>query len=455
MTRGIKTIAIIVCLFLPLTQYFLNVFTSFKKVRFTQKKAAQRAEKPFKFCGRSIDLDNYKCLKAWHLDFFIYRQSICVFISFILMCVALFTLGHLVLDTQEPTKHSLSESTTYSICAVDFDFGIDTLGPAEMTLLASLSYLEDQFINESLAYFLGSENFEFVNLSESLPESGASFYHIKAVKETQPAVVNKNPVIENFVVIRGTATFEDAMQDMKLWSETSSLQIINVFIPLLVFWPISLTSYLVWVLSSLEGWIGGRVAMNDYLDQIFDYVDDMLPAWQTYVNNTMGTNISVKMIGHSLGGGLANLVASKEYGQYMDYDVLPRVTSFGVAPVGTTYSSRKFGFPWQAVSATETSVYAKRDIVPLVDSHTGLTDVIPCNEETIVECHSVLFTLCELWRQCLLPKNALRQKQKANFLNCMCCSGYDADFCSSNIIGGTVWSRSCVIIGNLNDEVWE
>lgn len=194
--------------------------------------------------------------------------------------------------------------------------------------------------------------------------------------------------------------------------------------------------------------------MHDYLDQVYDYVDDILPAWQTYTNNTDSNNISVKMIGHSLGGGLANLVASKEYGQYMHYNVPPRVTSFGVSPVGTTYSSKKFGFSWKAVSATETSVWAKRDIVPLVDYHTGLHDIIPCYEETIVQCHSVLFTLCELWRQCILPKNALRPMQKANLLNCMCCSEGGADFCYNNITGGAVWSRSCVIRANM-DEVWE
>jgi len=250
----------------------------------------------------------------------------------------------------------------------------------------------------------------------------------------------------NYVVIRGTTpSLGDALQDMQLWSEISSFQIINLIIPLLIFWPIDLTCNLVKTLSMLQGWIGGRVAMNDYFDEVFDYVSSILPSWQTYVLDTSANTDEVKVLGHSLGGGLANLVASKEYGQYMNYGVPPRTTSFGVSPVGTAYSSKKFGFNWKAVTATETSVWAERDIVPQVDRHQGLYEIIPCTQESFLRCHSVKTTLCQLWRQCALPTAALRQSQKTNFLNCMCCSEDGADYCAPRVSGGAVWNRSCVV----------
>merc|ERR1719427_1665725 len=127
----------------------------------------------------------------------------------------------------------------------------------------------------------------------------------------------------------------------------------------------------------------------------------------------------------------------------MNYNVPPRVTSFGVSPVGTAYSSYKFGFTWEAVTATETSVWAERDVVPMVDKHMGLYEIIPCTQTSFLQCHSVVTTLCQLWRQCTLPKAGLLQVEKENYLNCMCCQDEGTEFCAPNVTSGSYWDRSC------------
>jgi len=440
-TRGISKWAFAVCLILPVAQYVLNVLNSFREDIMDRNTQLHRSSIVHR---NSEDPEN--CCKYIRAKLFLHRKSISIVVGLIMMFSTAVEVCYLIFTT-EPVKLSLTKSTAYAVCNVNFPFGLDTLGPTEMTLLAELSYKKEGVTNQSLAYFLGSENFIWVDTNESFTDSEANFYHIKAVKKTPPSYDhNSGDVHENYVVIRGTTpSLGDALQDMTLWSEISSFQIINLIIPVLVFWPINLTCNLVRILSTLQGWIGGKVVMNNYLNEVSDYVNNILPPWQTYINDTTGNTDVVKMIGHSLGGGLANLVASKEYGQYMEKGVPPRTTSFGVSPVGTAYSSKKFGFGWEAVTATETSVWAARDIVPLVDRHMGLYEVIPCTQQSFLQCHSVLTTLCQLWRQCPLPTNGLRTEQKTNFLNCMCCSDKGAEYCTPSVNAGEVWNRSCAV----------
>jgi len=53
----------------------------------------------------------------------------------------------------------------------------------------------------------------------------------------------------------------------------------------------------------------------------------------------------VILFGQSFDGRFANLVGSKEYDQYIREKVPSKTTSLFVVPlVGTTYSSKKFGF---------------------------------------------------------------------------------------------------------------
>ena len=52
-------------------------------------------------------------------------------------------------------------------------------------------------------------------------------------------------------------------------------------------------------------------------------------------------------MGHSLGGGVAQIVAANVY-----EDINQNVMSFGLSSPGTFYSSKKFGFETEALTFT-------------------------------------------------------------------------------------------------------
>jgi len=428
--------ALFVCMTLPWVHYTLR---SIKSYRLQLKVTDSSKENEDSSCCCIT-----RCsMTWWKTNLSRNKAKACTLVLLLLGAVSMAKIGYLYF-TAQPDLFPLTETTRFPICNVNFAFGDDTLGPTEMTLLAELSYSLQNLSNPTLNYFFGDENIVF-NTTDTV--SGANFYHIKATKPTPVSVGGSSGnVIKHFVVIRGTTVrIRDALQDFSLWSEISSFQIINIIIPLLSVWPVTFTCDLVDMLSNIQGWIGSKFELQSYFRDVYRYVENILHPWEDYVNKKLTINDEVIMVGHSLGGGLANLVASREYGQYVGRNVPPRVTSFGVSPVGTVYSSKKFGFPWYAVGDTETSIWSERDIIPLVDRHMGLQQVIPCLQNSFVQCHAILTTLCELWRQCSLPSSALNQANKENFLNCVCCSEVPQvkNCFDSVILGGVSWNRSC------------
>lgn len=423
--------AIFTCTMVPWVQYFLCVFKQVRKNLVECKNWDRRSEE------RSSLLD------------YIRHKGLCIsyFIFVVLLILSLGTIGSLIF-TSEDVKISLTESNRYPICKTNFAFGSDTLGPAEMALLVWLSWGEQAIANQSINWFLGAENFVWVNIDDSFKQSGVHFYHIKATVGTPALHGLHGNVVKHYVVIRGTSSLQDALETISLWSEIASFQIINFFIPLLNFWSRTVTSDLVYWLSKLVGWLGNSLHSKNYISDVFNYVSDIYSPWDIYVKDIHSVGDQVMTIGFSLGGGLANIVASKEYAQYMEWKVPPRTTSYGISPVGTIYSSRKFGFDWHAVTATETSIWTEFDIVPLIDRHMGLHQVIPCLQTSFTRCHSIVNTLCQLWGKCSLPISALRWGEKENFLNCLCCNEGSATtrttLCVSDMIEGVTWNRSCI-----------
>jgi len=377
------------------------------------------------------------------------------------MWVVLIVVGSLMLsllsiarqiDHAEPDLEEKAISAHYPICNHRFFFGDHVFGPTEMTYFTGLAYRNATSRRQSLDYMLGPEYFNMSLVDDTNDTS--SYYHFEAYSQMRRE-------LDHYVVIRGTANAADALQDMKLWSEISSLQMVNIFFPLLTFWPIDLTRNFVKGLSLLQGWIGGR-EMDNYIEEVYEYVVDILPPPEEYVKNPKLNREKVVTLGHSLGGGLSSIIAAREYEQYRLDDAPPRVTSFGLSPPGTVWSSKKFGFSWQAVEETATAVWSRRDVVPMVDSHAGLIERIPCWQKTFPQCHSALTTICELFRQCEIPVAPLagnytiaevqkRRQNTINLLSCVCCGGYPENplaYCSE-LAPNQSWSHeSCSCEGD-------
>jgi len=309
-----------------------------------------------------------------------------------------------------------------------------------MALFAKYAYLDPSIRYTVMDYVYGAESYEIILRNSLSPnESGSLFFHVASKHSS-------SPMRDNFVVIRGTTTISDFLQDMKMWTEISSIQMVNLMIPLLNFWPISFTNRLIKALSGTQDWMGGA-EMADYLGPVSAHVSEFLPPVNEYIQNPENSTERIMTIGHSLGGGIASLVASLEYELYRSETVPPRVSSFGLSPVGTIYSSSKFGGSWYAVEETATSIFSRRDPVPLVDGQGGLTERIPCYQSFFSQCHSSWVTICELHRQCRLPLDGKNRAEKENLLNCMCCTEDLEDVTSleycAKIIDNTSYNRSC------------
>jgi hypothetical protein len=109
----------------------------------------------------------------------------------------------------------------------------------------------------------------------------------------------------SIVSVRGTDRFIDLIQDLDIWKEIGLLQILsvskffklNIVGPFVSFWPEDLTARLVYIVSLLEElFIGNRAQLTFYYSVLEDYI----------VQHKNSRKII--LTGHSLGGGIANIV---------------------------------------------------------------------------------------------------------------------------------------------------
>ena len=94
--------------------------------------------------------------------------------------------------------------------------------------------------------------------------------------------------------------------------------------------------------------------------------------------------------GHSLGGGVAQIVASR----------LKCVAVVFSAP-GVVLSRRKFKISLDDIDAFNVNVWAVGDLVPLIDQQSIKAQTIRCSPERMsYHCHSILHTIDEIEGSC-------------------------------------------------------
>ena len=105
-------------------------------------------------------------------------------------------------------------------------------------------------------------------------------------------------------------------------------------------------------------------------------------------------------VGHSLGGGIAQIVAANLHENHEDLNLGSNVQSYGVCSPGTLMSSAKFGFSVEALDITSSSLLPRRDVVSMIDDHGGSIQYSECNADSFQTCHYLENVLCELFRGC-------------------------------------------------------
>jgi len=188
------------------------------------------------------------------------------------------------------------------------------------------------------------------------------------------------------ISVRGTWDFNDFMQDMVLFAEIISLQVIGIFIPIFNIWSHSLISSIV---DKASVWSGAIYpgANKAYYEDPYEYLKN-----SSIPNDE---NEYLVLMGHSLGGGVAQVIAAKLFDEGHR-----NVISFSLSAPGVLYSSKKFDFSVEGLAYTSINALGERDPFTYIDRHLGLLTKFECNRELAVDCHSAYQSMCEVAGSC-------------------------------------------------------
>ena len=218
-------------------------------------------------------------------------------------------------------------------------------------------------------------------------------WEVVARRDIEPVFFHLRPIDANvdFIAVRGTSTPEEALQDVSLFIEVTGLQVLMWVFPFLNALPTGFLRTVVSYASFAEGLIN-QEARTDFADSVFDYAVEYL------TNETDPRSLFV--VGHSLGGAIAQIVGARLYEDASIEAFGHNVASFGLNSPGTVYSSAKFGFSISSLQLTSTTLKSERDIVSQVDLHSGNIQEVACNSQTLVSCHLTQTPFCEMYEHC-------------------------------------------------------
>ncbi|KAL6621663.1 alpha/beta-hydrolase [Neocallimastix californiae] len=182
----------------------------------------------------------------------------------------------------------------------------------------------------------------------------------------------------NIVVVgvRGTATLEDAFQDVYLWSTSVLLELSGFFGTFSKFWPRDAFSFAVRLIDNKFS-IKKNIL---YFQDVIDHVEFLKS------NNTFN---KIYLAGHSLGGGTVGIVSARL-----------EIPGIGFSAPGLGYSYRSYDFVPQNLIDNFINVVPLRDPVTIVDSQIGEIINIECDDEKIAGCHSMDNTMSTLNKMC-------------------------------------------------------
>jgi len=178
------------------------------------------------------------------------------------------------------------------------------------------------------------------------------------------------------VSIRGTTDVSDWAQNMDLWNEVAILQVQDMFLPSVSVWPSSVSQWLV-SFFSVDLLLGSSIREAFYAN-VSARIAEIIPQRET-----------VYLTGHSLGGGLASIMAAT-YG-------LQAVT---FSAPGIELSRQKVGInSTELIKSLLANVIPDNDIVPRIDFPAGMAQKILCDSDPGT-CHGLDRTVGVLLEAC-------------------------------------------------------
>jgi len=259
--------------------------------------------------------------------------------------------------------------------------------PADLTSLSQLDVVD--FASLSLLAYMCAEDASIV-LNRWFPE--ADWQQIYHTADNASATVFQDyysaKLNASIVAVRGTYSFWDVLSDINLFYEVAAIQLSSTVLPITGLLPDSIIE------SIIKG--VNTEALNDrYATAAYGHLESYVVDAKSGTNHTKLQRIpgprTVILTGHSLGGAVADIVASK-YG----------FKAVAFSSPGIYWSRRKFGITSVShIDSQVLSVVPERDFVPSVDKQRGLVQYISCpHNSSSLGCHSIIHHLCNLASAC-------------------------------------------------------
>eukprot|EP00445_Apocalathium_hangoei_P043647 CAMPEP_0203978160 /NCGR_PEP_ID=MMETSP0359-20131031/101975_1 /ASSEMBLY_ACC=CAM_ASM_000338 /TAXON_ID=268821 /ORGANISM="Scrippsiella Hangoei, Strain SHTV-5" /LENGTH=480 /DNA_ID=CAMNT_0050916369 /DNA_START=56 /DNA_END=1497 /DNA_ORIENTATION=+ len=305
-----------------------------------------------------------------------------------------------------------SSMLEYPICRMNWGYpGMEpkvSLSALDLGIFAAEIYgkTEKDIVKGVLGGFAGTDLFK-----------GMVLEHLADFNESGRWAVWKIPAAKTRVIaVRGTTTFQDALVDADLWAFVKILQSFDKFSSIISMMRKQLVRELTGSIS-LRAWLHEPRLWQALEDVAAKAKDDSLSdGWATVVTgHSLGGGLAqiiaaappdtgsgvvarwhaTVVTGHSLGGGLAQIIAAHL-----------KIPALVWSPVGVGYSLDRFRMTAEDVYLTSVLIQPDYDLVPEVDLQLGYTQHIPCHfaGRNPIECHSILRSECELFAMCGDPR---------------------------------------------------
>eukprot|EP01080_Neovahlkampfia_damariscottae_P006116 gene6116-10123_t len=287
------------------------------------------------------------------------------FLLLLSMMILIFVLGNYQQTESEPYptagtgKIIPPDTHPYLVCEKKWDgFGVLDFG-----FLSHLAYSSDPYFTKDLHTFF--PNCTGCHVTHRYNET-VSFYDFH--------IPEKNLSI---IAVRGTHLFLDVIQDFDIWKEISLLQFASMLGPFLNFWPDSMTSRLIQVVSFAEQTaVVASSGSRFYYQDLDDYV------------RVEKTKRKIILTGHSLGGGIANIVGANR-----------EIQTIAFSAPGTIFNRHKLNIDLININRYCVNIIPDNDIVPKIDRNGGTIQSLDC-DESFIACHSISRTVNRLTQSC-------------------------------------------------------
>eukprot|EP01084_Bolivina_argentea_P226839 383110_1 len=315
--------------------------------------------------------------------------TLCAVISIIFVCIIIF----IAIYEKQSNLNNTNEIDEHKEFYPIFEYP-GSLNSIDLIFLTMMAYGNEEDVSTYTRIWFNNTNWSVIHGGNN-----PKYFHLEN---------NNNNY--HIVSVAGTDDLPTVIQDISLWSEIATFQLFSMIIPLTSMLPTAFIREFVWY-SSLPEWFIAPSVRDKYYEPIYEYIKNNI------INKNHETYIYI--LGHSLGGGIAEIVGAKLYEEFKN-NSSHNIESFGLSSPGTLYASKKFGFSIESLDASSTSIIPRRDVVGMVDDHGGVIQLIECTQKHIGTCHKGMTSFCEIVDAQLDGEYGAYMFKNEKYAKCLC-----------------------------------